>query len=461
MRRLTQERGFTIVEMMVAVVVLLVGTLGTLAMLDTANKRSRGAQDRQNGIAVGRQVLEAAKSIPYRHVAPGSIVSVLRQDADIAGVSASPWRIERDNTTYTVQVSVCWLDEPADGLGSRAAGNFCDGSGAGGTADGNSIDHKRVTVVTSWDTDAGAGSARQSTLVSARGGIDAPGVESVQLTSPATAPITDPNATSASFAVTTNQDAAAVVWSLDGAQQDAAGGSARNWNFSWELPPSDGAYDVSAQAFDSEGTGGEVRSTTVVVNRFVPAAVNDLEAARRSSGVVETAWLASPERDVIGYRVYRQEGSGPVEVACTLVTQTTCVDPSPPPRTGAVLDYWVVAIDKDPQDQEREGPPSNRVDVNAPNSAPNPPEALTLSKDAEGNSVLQWTPAAVADPDGDPIDWYRVYRDGTAISDRLAEVTGTVTTHVDYQTQGASHQYWITSVDSRFSESAFVGPVTG
>jgi prepilin-type N-terminal cleavage/methylation domain-containing protein len=209
MRRLTQERGFTIVEMMVAASVLLIGALGTLAMLDTANKRSRSANDRQNATAVTRQVVEAAKSVPFRDIAPGSIVTTLRQDTSIAGVSASPWRIERDNTAYTVQVDVCWLDERADGLGSRAAGNFCPGSGTGGTADGNSIDHKRVTVTASWDTDAGKGSVRQSTLVSARGGIDAPGVTSVQLTSPASSPITSAAATSASFAVATSVDAAA------------------------------------------------------------------------------------------------------------------------------------------------------------------------------------------------------------------------------------------------------------
>ena len=194
MRRLDQERGFTIVEMMVAVFVLLVGALGTLAMLDTANKRSRGASDRQNGTAVTRQVVEATKSVPYRDVAPGSIVTTLRQDAAIAGISASPWRIERDNTVFTIQVEVCWLDEPADGLGSRAPGNFCAGSGAGGTDDGNSIDHKRVTVVASWDNDAGSGSVKQSTLVSARGGIEAPGVLLGPTGQPAASPITDPMA---------------------------------------------------------------------------------------------------------------------------------------------------------------------------------------------------------------------------------------------------------------------------
>ena len=404
-------------------------------------------------------------------------MTTLRQDAAIAGISASPWRIERDNTVFTIQVEVCWLDEPADGLGSRAPGNFCSGSGAGGTDDGNSIDHKRVTVVASWDNDAGSGSVRQSTLVSARGGIDAPGVDSVQLVSPAAAPITDPMATSASFAVTTNDDAAAVIWSLDGAQQDTASGAGSDWTFTWELPPVDGAYDLSAQAFDSEGLGGEVRSATVVVNRFVPAALENMKAARRDiatggsgssgsgssgsgSSVVEASWSASPERDVIGYRVYRDGGTGP-EVACDFTTATTCVDANAPARTGAVLDYWVVAIDKDAQDQQREGAPSTRVDVNAPNSPPNPPINLALSKDAAGNNVLQWTPPAVPDPDGDPIDSYIIYRDGTAIGNRYDQFDGTQTTATDYAPNGVAHDYWVTAVDSRFAESSPLGPVNG
>jgi hypothetical protein len=435
-----------------------VGALGTLAMLDTASKRSRSAVDRQNGTALARQVVEAAKGVPYRDLRPGAVVSILRQDSAIAGVSASPWRIERDNTTFTVQVELCWLDEPADGLGSRAAGNFCAGSGAGGTADGNAIDHKRVTVVTSWDNAAGKGSARQSTLVSARGGIDAPGVESVQLAAPTTSPITDPLVTSASFTVTTDEDATAVVWSIDGAQQDTAAGGPTDWTFTWELPPTDGAYDVSAQAFDSEGMGGEVRSATVVVNRFTPAAPADMQAARRDS-VVEASWLASPERDVIGYRVYRDGPAGP-EVACDFVTETTCVDATPPPRTAAVLEYWVVAIDKDPQDQQREGAPSNRVDVNA-NNPPNPPVNLILSKDANGDSVLQWSAPAVPDPDGDAIESYIIYRDGTAIGDRYDEVPGTETTLTDTATNGVAHDYWVSAVDSRFGESTPLGPVSG
>ena len=304
---MNQERGFTIVEMMFAVVVLLVGALGTLAMLDGANKRGRGAQDRQNGTALARQVVEAAKGIPYRDVTPGTIVSTLREDDALAGVSDDPWRIERDNTTFTMQVDVCWLDEPSDGLGSRAPGNFCAGTPAGGTQDGNSIDHKRVTVTTSWSNDAGAGSSRQATLVSARGGIDAPRVTAVQLTSPAASPIIDPAVTKATFAVTTTEDAAAVVWSLDGAQQDTAAGHDTAWTFDWDLPASDGVYDVSAQAFDSGAIGGEVRSATVVVNRFVPSALTNFEASR-NDGTVEAS--LGPDRRTRRDRLSRLPAGG-------------------------------------------------------------------------------------------------------------------------------------------------------
>ena len=459
MRRLTQERGFTIVEVMVAVVVLLVGALGTLAMLDTANKRGRSAADRQTATALTRQVLEAAKSIPYRDVAPATIVSTLREDEAIAGISDNPWQIERDGTTFRVRADVCYLDEPADGLGSRASGHFCHGIGHAGGTDGNAIDYKRVTVTTSWSNSAGTGNSRQSTLISARGGIDAPGVLSVTLTSPTASPITDPLVGSASFAVTTTEDARAVIWSLDGAQQDTAIGSGSAWTFSWQLPPEDGVYDVSAQAFDRAGLGGEVRSATVVINRFAPAAPANMLAAR-NNGVVEARWSASRERDVIGYRVYRQ-AAGTVEVACDFTAETTCVDPNPPPRTTAPLDYWVVPIDLDPQDQRREGDPSERVDVNAPNSPPNPPIDLILAKDVDGNSVLQWTAASVPDPDGDPIDAYVIYRDGTSIADRYDQVAGTATTFVDYATNGLTHQYWVAAVDSRLTESSLLGPVTG
>ena len=113
--------------------------------------------------------------------------------------------------------SVCWLDEPADGLGSRAPGNFCAGIrrrrnrrrqlDRPQAGDGRDVveQRRRRRKLASVDADLGS---RRDRRARRRVG---------QLTSPAASPITDPTTVSASFAVTTNQDAAAVVWSVDGA----------------------------------------------------------------------------------------------------------------------------------------------------------------------------------------------------------------------------------------------------
>lgn len=460
MRRVTEERGFTIVEIMVAVVILLTGALGTLAMLDMATQRTRTADDRQKATSLAREVVEAAKGIPYRRVSPSALVAQLREDDTIAGSSGSPWRVEREGTTYTIDANVCWVDEPADGYGARTSGPFCDGSGAGGTSDSNPVDFKRVSVEVSWNTPAGRGKVRQSTLITVRGGADAPAVQNVRLTSPLSSPITDPGVQSAAFAVTTVADATSVIWLVDGTQHGTAYGSGRNWTFQWQLPDADATYLVAAQTIEGSGLLGEAKSVTVVVNRHLPRAPEKFTAGRNGD-LVEAKWDASRDRDVVGYRVYRQSTTGQPVVVCEFTEETSCVDAAAPAAAGGVLEYWAVAIEE-AAGVQREGDPSTRVDVNSLNRAPNPPEALALSKDAQGNTVLTWKAAAVPDPDtGDTVASYRIYRDGTALANRHITVAGTETTATDTETGGRPHQYWVVAVDSRLAESTPLGPVSG
>jgi type II secretory pathway pseudopilin PulG len=459
MRIFGEERGFTIVETMVAVAILLGGALATLSMLDIANHRARSAGDRQKATALAREVVEVAKSVPYRQITQATLVQRLREDESIAGSSGSPWRVERDGTPMTIEAEACWVDEPADGQGSRAGGGFCEGSSAGGTSDSNPIDFKRVTVTVTWRNGSGRGTVRQSTLVTARGGADAPAVQSIRLSSPLDPLITSANVQSATIAVTTATNATAVVWSVDGSQEGTATGSGRNWVFTWPLPPHDGAYDVAAQTVEASGAIGEPRSLTIVLNRFLPAAPQNFTAGRNGA-VVEARWSASRERDVVGYRVYRQQSGSPV-VACPFTAETSCVDPSAPANTGVGLAYWVVAVER-VGTAEREGAASARVDVNGANRPPEIPQGLTLSKDAQGNTVLNWQPAAVPDKDpGDVISSYRIYRDGTAISNRRATTGGGETTWTDTNTGGVAHSYWITALDSHLAESLPLGPVRG
>ena len=130
-------------------------------------------------------------------------------------------------------------------------------------------------------------------------------------------------------------------------------GTARTWNFNWLLPPVDGAYEVSAEAFDASGVSGTSRSVTITINRYPPSAPEDFFAGRNGS-VVEVEWSPNSERDVIGYRVYRQAKNGPVELACPLTDPEVaeCVDPSPPvggpPAAAATGSSPSIAIRREP-----------------------------------------------------------------------------------------------------------------
>ena len=209
-----------------------------------------------------------------------------------------------------MQAEVCWVDEPADGLGPRGP-NFCSGSGGGGGADSNPVDFKRITITTSWNTTAGAGHSRHSTLISSRGGDgDAPAIEPPRLVSPAVSPITSPATTSASFAVTTLADAARSSGRWTATSRGPPGEAARTGPSAGSCRPLDGVYDVSAQSFGASGSASEPRSTTVVVNRYAPLQPTNFNAGRNGT-VVEAEWTANKELDIIGYKLYRSENGGP------------------------------------------------------------------------------------------------------------------------------------------------------
>ena len=70
------------------------------------------------------------------------------------------------------------------------------------------------------------------------------------------------------------------------------------------------------------------------------------------------------------------------------------------------------------------------------------------------------TPAATPPYSGSDIIFYRVYRDGKAIGNRVAR-TGqdSLTSYRDIGALAGGHVYWVTAVDENFSESDPLGPV--
>jgi hypothetical protein len=461
MKRVRGQAGFTIVEVMVAASILMVGALGTLAMLDAVSKRSRTAANRQAGVGLARDIVEAARQMPFRQITSSTIVSRLQQNANLRGNgSTTKWQIKRGNATFTVTATVCGVDDPSDGSGSHASGGFCPTGGAAGTTDANPLDFKLITAKATWSEDRKTKSVEEHVLMTS-GGKDRPGVDTLTLTSPASPDITTPAITGASFRATTTITANALVWSIDGTQQGSAAGDGRTWNFNWVLPPVDGAYEVAAQAYDASGVSGTSRTVTLNINRYPPSAPSDFFAGRNGS-VVELEWVPTPERDVIGYRVYRQAAGGAVELACPLTNPeaSECVDTSPPAETNQALKYWVVGVDRDPAGAEREGAPSAIANANV--NRPTPPAAPTgfaVGEDDEGNITLTWTPSATG------ADGYRIYRDGFTIGDRYGFVDTSDPDDLEFEFDDPDpgidpHQYWITAVDSVLQESPLVGPVT-
>ena len=449
------------VEVMVAASILMVGALGTLTMLDAVSKRSRTAANRQAGVALVRDIVEAARQMRFRQVTSSTIVSQLQQNANLRGNgSTTKWQIKRGNATFSVTATVCGVDDPSDGSGSHAAGGFCANAGPTGTIDANPIDFKLITAKATWSEDKKSKSVEEHVLMTS-GGKDRPGVDTLTLTSPASPDITTPAITGASFRATTTVTANALVWSVDGSQQGSAAGDGRTWTFNWVLPPVDGAYDIAAQAYDASGVSGTSRTLTININRYPPSAPTDFFAGRNGP-VVEIEWLPTTERDVIGYRVYRQaNGNAPVELACPLTDPeaSQCVDASPPTEVNPALWYWVVGVDRDPAGAEREGAQSARVNVNVRRpDPPSPPTDFAITTDEEGDVVLTWTPSSSG------AVGYRIYRDGYAIGNRYGYVDTSDTEDLEYEFDESNpgtdpHQYWITAVDEVMQESVLVGPI--
>jgi len=61
----TAESGFTIVEVMVAMVILVVGLLGVATMLAKAAESTASSKAREQGVALQRELVEGARGIAY------------------------------------------------------------------------------------------------------------------------------------------------------------------------------------------------------------------------------------------------------------------------------------------------------------------------------------------------------------------------------------------------------------
>ena len=468
--RVRDERGFTLIEVMVTMLILVIGLGGAIALIDGASARTLATKEREAGNALTREVIEGARSVPYRQLTPATAVATLQAIPGLEDTSpGGTWTVQRRNQTYTITLSVCSVDDNQDGLGDTGGGNFCTASAGG--PDTNPDDYKRISVDVSWTRGGTTRNITQAGIVSNEASSAGPSVEFTSQ-NPSGDEITSPTG-DVKFSVQAEDGAVAIRFAVDGVLLDTANSTAAT--FKWVIDTGsthvpDGTYLVSVTAFDVEGTPGPTRSRTIRLNRDAPIAPADVFGGWNSRAdftdvqdIVEIQWARNTEPDVTGYRVYRVAVTGDVLVSgCDFTTnpgRTECRDLNP---TGPASIYYVVALDQNPSTgSPREGARSALLTAVKANTKPNQPPSLTAIPD-DDSVVLTWgaAPGPSSPYTGSDVIFYRVYRDGTDIGDRIARTS--LDSLLSYRDNGAAaggHQYYVTAVDENFSESKPLGPV--
>jgi prepilin-type N-terminal cleavage/methylation domain-containing protein len=512
-----EEDGFTLIEVLVAMVVILIGAFGTITLVDRASTATAQAKTRQTGTGLARDLLETAQGLPYGSVASSSIVTTMQAQGFPDDSSAAGWQVIRNGIAFTVTASVCSVDDPRDGLGVHAAGtSFCSDT-PGGTGDANPEDYKRVTFAVTPPAYAGpaitettvVGASRATKVASGGSGAQNP-VTGLVLTSPTlyygqVAPCANASACtfysqtnsavtpkSITFQATTSSTAQEVRFFVDGQAMVTVTGPAQTFNWTWNLPDDqpDGVYTVAAQVFDSTGTTaqGEPTPVTVTINRYMPdGTAYAVPLAGRNplfsnTPEVETypssSTSARVDRDVTGFEFWVYQGSGSGSKFCTTasINDRWCAEVGAPVN-GSPRTYAIDATALNPDGTSQAGAVSGRSsDVNLANTRPNPPTGVAVTRTGDVAHVSWTVPSGSGDPDsGDCVLFFRVYSKpggstapwtyqdrvertpfGNPVPPCGADATET-STEVDLsEADGSTKDYRVTAVDRHMAESTMV-----
>jgi hypothetical protein len=459
------------VELMVAALVLLIGMLSVVSMLQGGLDKSARNNQRVTATNLARELLEATRGLDYDLLNTASIRTEL-QKLPSMGTGSAPWVITRRSIGFSVDVSSCVVDDPADKLSTDvpAAPNVAcprDGLTTNDNKDPNGDDFRRVTFTITWGPSTKPRSVTQSSLIVNPSGGLGPRLTAFATTTTVINRAASPMPTSVAFSATST-NAASLAWTADdgmnrGSITAPLGGSSTTWTFSWPIGAFgatnevfDGTYQVSAQAYNLRDVPGDARTVTVVLDRDWPRTPTGFVGGHdtRQTDLVDMEWKANPERDVVGYRVFR----GATQVCPTdptkflPATTLACQDLNPP--NGGTT-YTMVAVDVD----VRTGANTNSkvaavLNVVGPGSRPAAPSNLAVTPGTAGAPKLTWTGSV------DPVQFYRVYSDGINSANRVGRTADALAlTWTDASAATTAHKYWVTAVDSRFNESDPVGPI--
>jgi hypothetical protein len=457
------EAGFTIVELIVASFVLLVGILGVLAMLTGALRATATSDTRVAATNLARELVETARSVDYDNL---DVVAAQLQARGLG--SGTPWTIERRGVSYTVIATTCAFDSPADGYGAAAPANACNANPAGSDANGD--DFRRATFALSWNDGGKTRSLTQTSLIVNPSGGLGPRITAI---GPLTQTVTNNINPFVDWATTPT--AVSVRWEIDDGVSSGNVSGSSSFRTTWNIGTSgsgtevlDGSYTITAQPFDDRDIAGEAKRADIVINRRAPYAPTGFAGGHdtRVNDWVDFDWSLNRERDIRGYRVVwagldNTAGNGDDQQVCPapavgpMLSPTTksCADFNPRPGTQT---YSIVAIDRDQGNAMRDGT-RRTLTIGAAGSRPGRPAGPLSVSTVDNVPRLTWSAPATGG-----VAFYRIYRDGTQVAygDRYDRTTGATTSFSDSSPGTTSHTYWVTAVDSNYNESDPLGPVT-
>ena len=359
---LRHEAGFTIIEVMVAIFVLLLGVLGATTLLNTANAETARNQARNGATNLVRDIVEASRALPYDQVNPtkdssgatdNTILTALQTMAPTSGGSSfadddtatSGWQIIRRNIKYTVTVQACVIDDAKDKVIASHSPDSPDGTGyycpnlpTTPTGDSNADDYRRIKVTAAWTSNScnscstpGAANSvktfsvtQTGVVINPSGGLGPAPVGGLQRTSSSCSSWTfdqkfQAGATGALFTV--NDPAGTQFTATVPLSTDVSGQPTFRFTYNLSPAPPDNTYRVEAQAFNSLQQFGKVSVGTAYINCHEPPAVTGVSGGfdwRRCTAYPNTCasgerifdldWNSSPDADVVGYYVWAQNG---------------------------------------------------------------------------------------------------------------------------------------------------------
>ncbi|HMJ32718.1 MAG TPA: prepilin-type N-terminal cleavage/methylation domain-containing protein [Baekduia sp.] len=535
------QDGFTIIEVMMAALILLVGILGVTTIVNTANGTTTSNKAREQGLALGRELIESARSVKYQTLRPSTVVASVQAMPGFASAGGSGWTIKRRGITYTVSLGVCSVDDPGDATGAHVAGTFCarpavaataatctgligtppringtggsPGADAGdcgldtnldgqvdglvqstttgcpsgtsipaGTCDAQPDDFKRLVTLVTWDRGAGSRYVIQQATVpfpglSAYGAITAitPDVGTATANGYTITPGGGgANVSAIHFTATSDQSANQVNWLLGGVDQGPTTWSGTSGTFTWNLGNSapaaetspangevlDGTYLVGARVQDAGGIHGNELDVGIVLNRRIPFPPTGFSLTGAGSGSVTGSWNAPPDGDLVGYTMYRQNGSGTPQQICQQIAALSCTDTNPP--TGVTATYWVVALDTlDGAVREGQRSAPQTSTQSASNTAPTTPTLVTWPVTGNGGNqsvTLTWTASTDAQTS---VQKYAIYRSAhmttsvcSAQTTPISYSNGPATTYTDPIGNNKDFDYCVSAIDTQGLEGA-------